>query len=301
MNQVTKGSRVAELLTAMPALLDIGFSEEDIAAKVFAGLGPEQFRLFIESTEIDININKHITVPWLVDYGSRKTSMLSFIIATGAYTVGELVSRYKKADLEKAVTTILKNPERFAVKLSYGWAVAKLIGMNVDNWRVIGFATMSAWARMAYYERSTSYCGMAGRGPALVDMLVDIASADSDNQMGYAAYARVNITEVKYLVEHYGITPRATLSLSYQPEVALWLTKRFDDAYYSNELQLTIDLSGPVAPNVTNLDEYKKWGRMCIEKYGIASVSFIIGDASRKSDADVMSYFYGTEPAEDAV
>lgn len=298
MNQVTKGSRVAELLTAMPALLDIGFSEEGIAVKVFAGLGPEQFRLFIESTEIDIKAS--VEVPWYVYTGISTTSVLSFIMATGAYTADELISKYKKADLKKAATTLLANPYRFGVKSSYGWAVAKLIGMNVDNWRATAAATMSAWARMAYYERSTSYCGMAGRGPALVDMLVDTALSNSQLN---SAYARMNVTEAKYLVEHYGITPRATLSLSYQPEVALWLTKRFNDAYYSNELQLTIDLSGPVAPNVTNLDEYKKWGRMCIEKYGIASVSasFIIGDASRKSDADVMSYFYGTEPAEDAV
>lgn len=296
MNQVTKGSRVAELLTALPALLDIGFSKEDIAVKVFAGLGPEQFRLFMESTEIDINISKHITVPWLVDYGGRKTSMLSFIIATGAYTVGELVSRYKKADLKKAVTIMLKNPERFGVKLSYGWAVAKLIGMNVDNWRAAAAATMSAWARTAYYERSTAYCRMAGRGPALVDMLFDTALSDSQLN---SAYARMNITEAKYLVEHYGITPRATLSLSYQPEVALWLTKRFDDPYWSYELGARLGTRERTATTkADDYDECMRWGRMCIERYGIATVSNSMGN---EDEATIMDYFYNAKHEEDAV
>ena len=283
------------LLSSLPVLNELGLSDEEIAVKVFSTYGVGPFRTFIKSVKIDELAG--IDVPWDIPIGSSRTSMISFIVSTGAYTTDELLAKYKPGLLKKAVRTILNNTGRFGGRVSTAWPLGKKLGVDLTRY----------YGRKFIDELAAGTRSAAGRGVALADMLFDIYTAIG-GPTAVSICSMINPDEAMRMVDHHHVAlpmtdgARDDNPINYKSSTALWLTERCGTPYFSHGLKIWYNANGDragfslVPLEISNLEAYRRWGRMCIETYGVSVVySYYVDTAEhvKSIESDVMEYFYG--------
>ena len=285
------------LLSSLPVLNELGLSDEEIAVKVFNTYGVGPFRTFIKSVKIDELAG--IDVPWDIPIGSSRTSMISFIVSTGAYTTDELLAKYKPGPLKKAVRTILNNTGRFGGRVSTAWPLGKKLGVDLTRY----------YSRKFIDELADGTRSAAGRGVALADMLFDIYTAIG-GLTAVSICRMINLDEAMRMVDHHHVAlpmtdgARDDNPINYEPSTALWLTERCGTPYFSHRLKIWYNANGDragfslVPLEISNLEAYRRWGRLHIETYGISSVYSYNGCTAehiKDIESDAVEYFYGTD------